>query len=286
LTAAAAATADTNLVAQAVRITRALNKFDNTVPRGAQTWEIPLHTPDILAAAWLVEVYLDAYELSGDPAMLERAVYWGWTGLPFVYLHPPVPGVGLYATIAVYGCGWIGQPVQWCGLSYSAQLYRLAEYDPTGPWLTLAQGITACGLQMTWPPQDKDRHGLLPDFYHLRAQQSDGPPINPGTVGANLPGLFGEPPYYRFKRLKTGAIVHAPGAIKIVKDDMAQTTVTIDAWPKSAFWVAVAGVASQPKVTIGGQPAAADRLEYDPAMKLFVVRMDKPDTLDLGWNKP
>jgi len=24
--------------------------YANTVPRGAQTWEIPLHTPDILAA--------------------------------------------------------------------------------------------------------------------------------------------------------------------------------------------------------------------------------------------
>jgi len=49
--------------------------------------------------------------------------------------------------------------------------------------------------------------------------------------------------------------------------------------------VAVAGVASQPKVTIGGQAAAADRLEYDPAMKLLVVRMDKPDTIELEWDK-
>jgi hypothetical protein len=31
---------------------------------------------------------------------------------------------------------------------------------------------------------------------------------------------------------------------------------------------------------------AADRLEYDPALRLLVVRVDKPDTLDLGWNRP
>jgi len=292
LTAAAAVSADTNLIAQVIRLTKALNQFDNTVPRGAQTWEIPLHTPDILASARLVSVYLDAYELSGDRAMLDRAIYWGWTGLPFIYLHPPVPGVGVYGTIPVYGGTgwgrpfWIGLPVQWCGLVYSDAIYRLADYDPAGPWLKLAQGITACGFQMSWPPENKDLQGLLPDFYHLREQKSDGPPINPGTVGANLPGLFGEPPYYRFKRLKTGAIVHAPGFIKIVKDDTAQTTATIDAWPQSVFWVAVAGVANQPKVTIGGQPVPAEAIEYDAGMKLLVVRMEKSGTIDLGWVSP
>jgi hypothetical protein len=37
-------------------------------PRGAQTWEVPLHTPDILASAHLVWAYVRAYELTGDAA--------------------------------------------------------------------------------------------------------------------------------------------------------------------------------------------------------------------------
>jgi len=92
------------------------------VPRGAQTWEVPLHTPDILASAHLVRCYLYAYQLTGDADLLEQARYWAWTGVPFVYLEQPVPGdVGLYATIPVFGAtqwvaSWLGKPVQWCGL--------------------------------------------------------------------------------------------------------------------------------------------------------------------------
>ena len=56
--------------------------YANTVPRGAQTWEVPLHTPDILASAHLVSAYTLGYELSGDPALLDRAKYWAWTGVP------------------------------------------------------------------------------------------------------------------------------------------------------------------------------------------------------------
>jgi hypothetical protein len=103
-------------------------------PRGAQTWEVPLHTPDILASAHLVWAYVRAYELTGDAEHLEHARRWAVTGLPFVYQWSNQP-IMAYATIAVYGAtnwrapNWIGLPVQWCGTVYAYALLLLAPYD-------------------------------------------------------------------------------------------------------------------------------------------------------------
>ncbi|MBP7053774.1 MAG: hypothetical protein KBE65_22410, partial [Phycisphaerae bacterium] len=144
--------------------------YANTVPRGAQTWEIPLHTPDILAAGLLAKAYTLGYVISGREDLLEQARYWAWTGVPFVYLTNPAGGaVGPYATIPVLGAtgwvgSWFGRPVQWCGLVYASALRQLAQYDPQGPWRQIASGITATGLQMAWPVDDVDRQGLLPDY--------------------------------------------------------------------------------------------------------------------------
>ena len=53
------------LIAEGLRLLRALDKFRDTVPRGAQTWEVPLHTPNILASAYLVRAYTFGYETTG-----------------------------------------------------------------------------------------------------------------------------------------------------------------------------------------------------------------------------
>lgn len=106
---------------------------------------------------------------------------------------------------------WFGRPVQWCGLVYADALYRLAEHTPTGPWKQLADGITGSGIQQSWPASDADRQGLLPDFYHLRAQAPDGPAINPGTLQANAVRFYGGPRAYDFHRFaRHGFVVHAP----------------------------------------------------------------------------
>ena len=140
--------------------------YANTVPRGAQTWEVPLHTPDILASAHLVKAYTLGYMISGKQEYLEQARYWAWTGVPFVYLVNPTEGeIGPYATIAVLGATnwqapvWFGRPVQWCGLVYCSALHLLSQYDKNGPWETIAKGITATGLQMTWPASDPQAPG-------------------------------------------------------------------------------------------------------------------------------
>src|ERR1043166_5672649 len=120
---------DRDLLEKALAHLRAMDKFRNGVPRGAQTWEVPLHTPDILASGYLLHAYLLGYELNGDSRFLDQANYWAWTGVPFVYLSPPTTQpVGLYSTIPVLGATswtaplWIGLPVQWCGLVYGEAL--------------------------------------------------------------------------------------------------------------------------------------------------------------------
>ncbi len=76
------------LLGQGLALLRALNKFRESVPRGAQTWEVPLHTPDILASALLTRCYTLGYEVTGEADFLAQARYWAWTGVPFVYLEP------------------------------------------------------------------------------------------------------------------------------------------------------------------------------------------------------
>ncbi len=47
--------------------------YAGTVPRGAQTWEVPLHTPDIMASAHMIKAYTLGYIISGQEKYLEQA---------------------------------------------------------------------------------------------------------------------------------------------------------------------------------------------------------------------
>jgi hypothetical protein len=244
-------------------INRALELLDkqtvlyaDTVPRGAQTWEVPLHTPDILASAHLVKAYSLGYIISGKEKYLEQARYWAWTGVPFVYLYPPTPGrVGAYATIAVLGATnwqapvWIGLPVQWCGLDYCSALHLLNECDPKGPWERIAKGITAAGLQMSWPLSDKGRQGLLPDSFRLREQIGEGPAINPGTVQAHIAELYGKGRIYNVKRLaERGWFIHAPCAISDIHQEGDSVTFVVNGWGDKPYYVLISGVQEEPGI--------------------------------------
>lgn len=258
---AAAFCGDRELTAQALTALRAQQRYQNGVPRGAQTWEIPLHTPDILASAHIVKAYVLGYELSGDPAFLEQARYWAWTGIPFVYLaNPTGKEVGPYSTIAVLGATtwrapvWFGQPVQWCGLVYADSLYHLAAVDPKGIWRTVADGITIAGLQHTWKTDDPDRVGLLPDYFLLREQQRDGPPINPGTVGANAVNCFTQTPLTDFRRFRqAGFNLHAPGRIVLQRDTAKVARFQIVPWPAQPCYVLLSGLSVTPRLTLNGR---------------------------------
>ncbi len=229
--------------------------YADTVPRGAQTWEVPLHTPDILASAHIVKAYTLGYIISGKEKYLEQARYWAWTGVPFVYLYPPTSGkVGAYSTIAVLGATnwraplWLGQPVQWCGLVYCSALRLLSEFDTKGPWEKIAKGITSAGLQMSWPVTDKERQGLLPDFFDLKAQIGAGPAINPGTVQAHIAELYDKGKIYDVKKLANiGWFIHAPCTISDVREDRKTVAFVADGWGDKQYYVLVSGIEREPR---------------------------------------
>jgi hypothetical protein len=251
--------ADKELISEALKL---LDKqtalYANTVPRGAQTWEVPLHTPDILASAHMVKAYTLGYMISGRQEYLDQARYWAWTGVPFVYLQPPTSGrVGVYSTIAVLGATnweaplWLGRPVQWCGLVYCSALHLLSEYDPNGPWRKIAKGITVTGLQMSWPLSDNERQGLLPDFFDFRAQIAAGPAINPGTVQAHLGELYGKGKIYDVKKLPNrNWFVHAPCTISDIREDEDCVALTTDGWDNKQYYVLISGIKKEPREVI------------------------------------
>lgn len=259
---AAAFSGDRKLIDAALERLRAMNKFQNGVPRGAQTWECPLHTPDILASAQMVRAYTLGFELTGDPELLEQAKYWAWTGVPFVYLvNPTSQPVGLYGTIAVFGATqwkapvWLGLPVQWCGLVYADSLYRLGRHDPGGPWQKLADGITASGIQQSWPSSNLENQGLLPDSFVLRSQHRNGPAINPATVQACAVRYYGQIPVYDFWSFpKSGLRVHAPGAIKNPREQSGSIEFQIEPALNRAYFVLVNGLGAEPKLMLDGKP--------------------------------
>ena len=291
---AATMSADPKLIEQGLAL---LDKqtalYASTAPRGAQTWEVPLHTPDILASAHMVEAYTLGFIISGKKEYLEQARYWAWTGVPFVYLVNPTGGeIGPYATIAVLGAtnwqapSWFGRPVQWCGLVYASALHLLGEYDKDGPWETIAKGITAAGLQMTWPAGDAKRQGLLPDVFELRAQLRDGPAINPGTVQAHVPELFNQGRLYDVRRLTIrGGFVHAPCAIRDFREASDSVTFAVDGWGRNPYYVLIAGVDRKPAaVAIAGigprrtsqQPAGQGQARFNPQQRLLAISLSQP----------
>ena len=218
---AAVFSGDRVLIDEALRRLRGLDKFRDDVPRGAQTWEVPLHTPDLLAAAHLMRAYLTGFELTGEEEMLAQARYWAWTGVPFIYLVPPTSHpIGLYGTVAVYGATkwkapiWFGLPVQWCGLVYADGLYRLARLDPGGPWRQLADGITASGLQQIWPRTDPKRQGLSPDVFYL-ASRSAAVRRSIRVPSRRMPrAIYRQTPFYDFRAVRErGWLIHLPGEI-------------------------------------------------------------------------
>lgn len=291
----AAVSGDPELIREGLQRLRALDKFTHSVPRGAQTWEVPLHTPDILASAHLVRAYTLGYELTGDRSLLDMALYWAWTGVPFLYLEPPTTNpIGLYATIPVLGAtqwqapNWMGLPVQWCGLVYADALYRLVRHDPNGPWKRLADGVTASGVQQTWPRgDDPERVGLLPDSLSLRAQTRNDAAINPGTLLTNAIRLYGRPEIYDFRTFRQGEkrlLVHAPGAITDIMEEAGRVRFTVQGWTSRPYELLCVGLTAPPKVKINGQEILLNAPHaYLSDTGRLILHISGSPTIEIAW---
>ncbi|NMA47495.1 MAG: hypothetical protein GX945_13125 [Lentisphaerae bacterium] len=240
-------------------VDRVLDLYRYDAPRGAQTWEIALHTPDILGAAYMLKLCVAAYRVSADEKYLREAEYWALSGVPFVYLIDPVlehGPLGRYGTIAVLGATswrapfWIGLPVQWCGLVYRNELLHylteLPDREKQKFWQQLANGITIAGLQMTYPLSNNALQGLLPDYFILARQHGGGPAINPGTVLHGFPQAFGKAAIFGTKAVAPGIVVHALGAISNWQDANGRRELELTLWPEGPSEVVISGLGKEP----------------------------------------
>jgi hypothetical protein len=186
---AALLSGNTELAAAGIKALEGMRQF--RVPRAAQVWEVPAHTPDILASARAVDAYLAGYRLTGKQEYLDDAIFWARTGLPFVYVwHPADEPMVQGVSIPVFGAtsyvlSWFAVAVQWNGLCYSQALYDLAEYDQSFPWKTVADNILVSGMYQQ--ATEGDRLGQWPDAVNLikkrRGPHGQTPPcFKPSTI--------------------------------------------------------------------------------------------------------
>ncbi len=279
-------------IAKALAIVdKATALYHGTVPRGAQPWEMPLHTPDIMASAHLVRIYTLAYLLKPDPAYLREARHWAYGGLSMVYLVPPpfdfgedVKPVGLYATCAVMGAtrwvapNWIGRPVQWCGLVYSAALWDLARIEPNVKarkfWRNIATGITVSGARQNHTAAEPRFVGLLPDSWNLEHQLRYPIPINPGTLQENL-AEYVKMPFYSVRAgvcpgSNAPALVHAAGDVEALAPEKGTLRCRVTLWPQSPSKVVVTRIAKPHNALFNGIPA---KFEYISERHAIVVEL-------------
>ncbi|MFW6162236.1 MAG: hypothetical protein ACODAJ_05660, partial [Planctomycetota bacterium] len=261
------------------------------VPRAAQVWEVPVHTPDILAAADAVDAYVEAWRFSGDERWLRDAVTWARRGLPFVYLwgDPDKPFL-LGATIPVFGAtwyrgSWFGRPVQWNGLRYANALLDLADHDHSHDWRRIATLIIHSAIHQQ--DQDGENVALWPD--NLNAWDGKKCPwvFAPRRIIRNVLKLTGRDEDPQTVILGTGRQrlhVSAPARLSQAVWDGSVLAFQV-AFPKG--WqgvVLVSNVARPAAVALDGQPVAErDAVEtgsaagwrYDPANAYLSIRVPR-----------
>jgi len=197
------------------------------VPRGCQGWEVQLDVPDIYAAARIMDCYRLGYELTGQRHYLDRAFYWAYTGLPFLYsyevpntgpgasahipwpedivgppelvfrdpdAHHPTPwgSIPVFGT-SFYRVSWFGNLVQWCGLCWAKSVYPLLELRDDRVLRAAADGVVYSGIHQTF---DQEPYvGLLPDTWHLSSNTAHPAFIGPVRLEDPLRMMIHRPPF-------------------------------------------------------------------------------------------
>ncbi|GIX01223.1 MAG: hypothetical protein KatS3mg112_0160 [Thermogutta sp.] len=280
-------TGDRRLYEEMVKTLELMEKF--RVPRAAQVWEVPVHTPDILAAADAVDAYIEAYRLSGEKRWLQDAVLWARRGLPFVYFwsDPQKPFLQ-GASIPVFGAtwyrgSWFGRPVQWNGLRYANALLKLAEYDQSLPWKEVAAILIHSAIHQQ--DQEGENVALWPDNISAITGEKCPWVFAPRQIIGCITKLIGRdeeprtvyagPEDQRFALTSQGTIdrVHLSG-------DILEFQITFA--PGEVGPVLVANIAGPQEVAINGEPIPqSDQPHmvdgsawcYDPGTALLTVQV-------------
>lgn len=301
---------DYEAYAAGVRALEFMQQF--TVPRAAQVWEVPVHTPDILAAADAIDAYLEAYRFSGDERWLKEARRWARAGLPFVYVwnDERFPWMR-YGSIPVFGASWhqwswFGVLVQWNGLRYAYALLKLSSYDD-GRWLRpasrnfwreVAVGITHSAM---YQQSTEGRNlALWPDSYNTLNGGRAAWDFAPRQILKNVYTLIGREEEPQTVVLRPGeklsgqrqplapseraARVHITSGAEIV--DAAwqeeQLRLTLRYPPQESGYTLIAGTVRPTQVRLDGRELAQrERLEegeapgwrYDERYALLTVRV-------------
>lgn len=272
-----------------------------TIPYPYAQPECP-QSPSLHGSYFALRCYLIAYQMTGERRYLDRAVYWAKTGLPFIYLwslparevtvgqvHTAVKtnptGEQLYADKrrdvmlygGLYGYGssqyshhWFGLLVQWIPLVYARDIAELAEYDQSLAWKRLADGVLASAAAQMFdqPPFT----GFLPDAFSVDTWMPSGPAISPSTMlQAVMQHCFGRGFQPCTAIVRDGdrrchiTTVHPAGAVRLAGSNLT-FTLNDPLWPHSR--AIVAGVSSQPNVTVDDKP---------------LPRLDDIESQDEGW---
>lgn len=237
-----------------------MDRFE--VPRAAQVWEVPVHTPDILASSDACEAYLEAYLLTGNRAYLDRAVYWAWTGLPFLYMWD-VAGFEFlkYASIPVFGAtwfrgSWFGRPVQWNGMRYAYALMQLAPHDASLDWARVARGVTiSCMYQQS--TEDKNL-ALWPDWTDAIEGNRCPWDFSPRAILKNVYGEMGLQPTPVTATVRVGLDdirISATGRISDAAFDVGTVAWTVTYTPPQSGYVVVCNVTRPQRVRVNGVAA-------------------------------
>ena len=273
---------DYQLIAGGVRALVGMQRFQ--VPRAAQVWECPVHTPDILAAARAVNAYVAGYHATGNAEYLGYARYWAKTGLPFLYVwEAPGRTVMRWASIAIFGStfytmSWFGRPVQWNGMVFADALLRLAPYDQSWPWIEIARGILHSAMhqqRLTHPGR-----GGYPDSWYLPDNQPvQGVDINPETMVKVLLRLEGLPVHVTTMRLKTADHPHLStvGGMVLEDERTDQAVLLISGWQQSHRRLLVVA----PKAVAGAEYFAESRWNAAKA-----IRHGDKDQYWIDWGEP
>lgn len=279
---------DDKLLAAGLKGLEFMEQFN--VPRGAQVWEVPLHTPDILAAAEGVDACLAGYLATGDEKHLRRAAYWAVAGLPFLYAWQ-APEKGLeamrYASIPVFGAtwytgSWFGRIVQWNGLAFASSLQRLAQYDKTYDWRHIAEGITRSGIiqQRT----EKDYLGLYPDSVGMiDGSVSWGLMLGPQGLLDNVFPLIGRDldPQIETPSVAGGPVtLLAAGKLSAVQAAADSISFSLDYPAGDWMYATIVGVTGPAQVMAAGEPlsptaqfGARPAYGYDPVLGIVEIKL-------------